>query len=81
MEEHGDGIGKVCIYQATDTDVIRRHVERAVLRGDEIIPVMDTVVKRADPQQSQPTIAGDRRHAKDRRHPTRTPGTGSGRND
>lgn len=50
MEENDGALGTVCIYQATDPEAIRRHAEIAVLPVDEIIPVMDTVVKRPDPQ-------------------------------
>lgn len=50
MEENGGALGTVCIYQAASPEAIRRHAEIAVLPVDEIIPVMDTVVKRPDPQ-------------------------------
>ena len=47
----GDGtVGTVCIYQATDEQAIRRHAEAADLPVDEIVPVADTVLVRADPQ-------------------------------
>jgi hypothetical protein len=51
MDENSGALGTVCIYQATDPAAIRRHAEIAVLPADEIIPAMDTVVKRPDPQQ------------------------------
>lgn len=47
-EEDGN-LGTVCIYQASDADAIREHAKRAGLAVDEIIPVADTVVVRADP--------------------------------
>lgn len=50
MGENDGALGTVCIYQASDPEAIRRHAEIAVLPVDEIIPVMDTVVKRPDPQ-------------------------------
>ena len=50
MDEHGGALGTVCIYQAAGPEAIRQHAEIAVLPVDEIIPVMDTVVKRPDPQ-------------------------------
>ncbi len=47
----GDGtVGTVCIYQATSEEAIHRHAEAADLPVDEIVPVADTVVVRADPQ-------------------------------
>ena len=50
MDENDGALGTVCIYQATGPEAIRRHAEIAVLPVDEIIPVMDTVIKRPDPQ-------------------------------
>ena len=50
MEEESGDLGTVCIYQASSPDAIRRHGDIAVLPVDEIIPVMDSVVKRPDPQ-------------------------------
>ena len=50
MGEHDGALGTVCVYQATSPEVIRRHAGIAVLPVDEIIPVMDTVVKRPDMQ-------------------------------
>lgn len=50
MDEDNGALGTVCIYQATSPEAIRRHAESAVLPVDEIIPVADTVVKRADPR-------------------------------
>jgi len=50
MDDDADNLGTVCIYQATGPEAIRRHAEIALLPVDEIIPVMDTVVKRPDPQ-------------------------------
>lgn len=48
--DEGDGaVGTVCIYQATSPEAIREHASRAELPADEIIPVADTVLVRADP--------------------------------
>lgn len=46
----GDGVGTVCIYQATSPEAIREHASRAMLPVDEIIEVVDTVVVRPDPE-------------------------------
>ena len=49
--DEGDGpVGTVCIYQASSPDAIRDHASRADLPVDEIIPVMDTVIVRPDPE-------------------------------
>ena len=50
MEENSGKLGTVCIYQASSPEAIRQHGETALLPIDEIIPVMDTVVKRPDSQ-------------------------------
>jgi len=50
MEEKSGDLGTVCIYQASSPDAIRRHGDIAVLPVDEIIPVIDSVIKRPDPQ-------------------------------
>jgi thiamine biosynthesis protein ThiC len=50
MEENSGDIGTVCIYQASSPEAIRLHGDIAALPVDEIIPVMDAVVKRPDPQ-------------------------------
>jgi thiamine biosynthesis protein ThiC len=48
--EEGDGtVGTVCIYQASSIEAVRDHAARAGLPADEVIPVMDTVMVRPDP--------------------------------
>jgi hypothetical protein len=49
MTEDAGDLGTVCIYQASSPEAIRRHGDIAALPVDEIIPVMDLVVKRPDP--------------------------------
>jgi thiamine biosynthesis protein ThiC len=49
--DEGDGaVGTVCIYQASSPEAIREHAQRADLPADEIIPVLDTVILRPDPE-------------------------------
>ena len=50
LSEPDGRVGTVCIYQASSPQAIREHASRAELAADEIIPVADTVVVRADPQ-------------------------------
>jgi Protein of unknown function (DUF4242) len=50
LSEPDGRVGTVCIYQASSPQAIREHAERARLAADEIIPVADTVLVRADPQ-------------------------------
>ena len=49
LEEGGSSVGTVCIYQATSPEKIREHAGLADLPVDEIIPIVDTVVVRPDP--------------------------------
>lgn len=50
LGEESGTLGTVCIYEATSADPIRRHGDIAALPVDEIIPVMDAVIRRPDPQ-------------------------------
>jgi hypothetical protein len=50
LEEGGETVGTVCIYQASSPEKIREHAERADLPADEIISVADTVIVRPDPE-------------------------------
>ena len=52
LSEPDGRVGTVCIYQASGPEAIREHAERAQLAADEIIPVADTVVVRADPERA-----------------------------
>jgi hypothetical protein len=45
-------VGTVCIYEASSPQAIREHASRAGLAADEIIPVADTVIIRADPDRA-----------------------------
>jgi hypothetical protein len=54
LEEGGGAVGTVCVYQASSPEAIREHASRAELPVDEIIPVMDTVLVRPDPQPASP---------------------------
>ena len=53
LEEGGGSIGTVCIYEATSPEAIREHAGRANLPVDEIIPIVDTVVVRSDPEPAK----------------------------
>jgi Nickel responsive protein SCO4226-like len=47
--EEGNGVGTVCIYQASSPEAIRAHAHAADLPVDEIVRVADTVIVRPDP--------------------------------
>jgi Protein of unknown function (DUF4242) len=48
--EESDGLGTVCIYQATSEEAIRNHASRADLPVNEVVRVADTVIVRPDPE-------------------------------
>ena len=50
LAEADGRVGTICVYQATSDDAIRDHAQRADLPVDEIVPVADTVIIRADPE-------------------------------
>jgi hypothetical protein len=50
LEEGAGSIGTVCIYEASSPEAIREHARRADLAVTEIIPILDTVLVRQDPQ-------------------------------
>ncbi|HTR75546.1 MAG TPA: DUF4242 domain-containing protein [Solirubrobacterales bacterium] len=52
LEEGGEAVGTVCIYQASSPAAIREHADRAELPVDEIIAVADTVIVRPDPESA-----------------------------
>jgi hypothetical protein len=47
--EEGNGVGTVCIYEASSPEAIRKHAAGADLPVDEIIKIADTVIVRPDP--------------------------------
>ena len=53
LEEGASSLGTVCIYQASSADAVREHAQRAGLPADEVIPVVDTVFVRPDPQPAE----------------------------
>jgi Protein of unknown function (DUF4242) len=50
LDEEDGSVGTVCIYQASSPEAIREHAKAAEMSADEIIPVLDTVIVREDPQ-------------------------------
>jgi thiamine biosynthesis protein ThiC len=55
LDEGEGSVGTVCIYEATSPEAVRRHAQVADLPVDEIIPILDTVIVRPDPE---PATAG-----------------------
>jgi hypothetical protein len=52
VKEPGGRYGTVCIYEARDPESVRAHARRVGMPGDQIFPVVKTVVVRADPKDA-----------------------------
>ncbi|HMT06022.1 MAG: DUF4242 domain-containing protein [Solirubrobacterales bacterium] len=50
LDEVAGAAGTVCVYQASSARAIRDHADRVGMAADEVIPVVDTVVIRPDPE-------------------------------
>src|SRR6476620_12174771 len=48
--EESGSLGTVCVYQGSSPEKVLEHAERAGLPADEIMPVVDTVILRPDPE-------------------------------
>ena len=53
VKEADGRLGTFCIYEARDPKSIREHAKRVGMPGDQIFPVVDTVVVRADPEKKK----------------------------
>jgi uncharacterized protein DUF4242 len=49
VKEPDGRLGTVCLYQARDPESIREHARRVGMPGDQIFPVVKTIVVRDDP--------------------------------
>ena len=49
LAEDSGELGTFCVYEAESPEAISAHAQAADLPVDEIVPVADTVVVRADP--------------------------------
>ncbi len=52
VEEPDGRLGSFCIYQAKDPQALREHARRVGMPGDEIFPVVNTVIIREDPTEA-----------------------------
>lgn len=50
IEDAGDTLGTICIYQASSPEAIREHAARVGMSTDEIMVVSDVVIIRPDPE-------------------------------
>ncbi len=51
VKEQDGRLGSFCIYQAQDPKSIREHARRVGMPGDQIFPVVTTVIVREDPAE------------------------------
>ena len=51
VKEPDGRIGTFCIYQAKDPESIREHARRVGMPGDQIFPIVTTVIVREDPAE------------------------------
>jgi hypothetical protein len=57
VKEPDGRLGSVCIYQARDPESIREHARRVGMPGDEIFPVLDTIILQEDPLVKNKVVA------------------------
>jgi hypothetical protein len=50
VEESEGSLGTVCIYEASEVDAVRAHADKVGMPADEVLPIVDTVVVRPDPE-------------------------------
>ena len=51
VNEPDGRFGSICIYQARDPESIREHARRVGMPGDQIFPVVKTILIREDPAE------------------------------
>jgi hypothetical protein len=49
VEEPDRMVGTVCIYEAQDLEAISDHATRVGIPSEDVVPILDTVIVRADP--------------------------------
>jgi hypothetical protein len=52
VKEADGRLGTFCIYEAQDPQSIREHARRVGMPGDQIFPVVTTVIVRDDPAEA-----------------------------
>jgi hypothetical protein len=50
IAEPSGELGTICIYQASSAEAVREHAAAAGLPADEVVPIVDTVIVRPDPE-------------------------------
>ena len=52
VKEPNGTYGSICIYEARDPESIREHARRVGMPGDQISPVVKTIIIREDPVEA-----------------------------
>jgi hypothetical protein len=55
IQEESGKLGTLCIYQGSSAEKVREQAERTGMPADEVVPVVDTVIVRADPETVEAT--------------------------
>jgi hypothetical protein len=53
LSEEGGELGTFCIYEGESPEAIRAHAKASGMQADEVVPIVDTVVVRPDPERVQ----------------------------
>jgi hypothetical protein len=53
VKEADGRLGSFCVYEARDPESIREHARRVGMPGDQIFPVVNTIVIRDDPHKRE----------------------------
>jgi len=53
LGEEGGELGTFCVYQAESPEALRAHAKASGMQADEIVPIVDTVVVRPDPEPAK----------------------------
>ncbi len=51
ITEPSGELGTVCIYEASSADAVRAHADAVGMPADEVLPIVDTVIVRPDPEK------------------------------
>jgi hypothetical protein len=50
VQEEDGQLGTVCIYEASSPDAVREHAGAVGMPADVVLPIVDTVIVRPDPE-------------------------------
>ena len=53
VQEPSGDLGTVCIYEASSPEAVRAHADKVGMPASEVLPIVDTVIVRPDPQPAE----------------------------